>query len=139
MDRGYNRQVSINGRFNLDGFAMNCPTVEQLRIASLRAGAEVPAAEVARLERLPSWQQRFYAEDLQNARNGWFRWQPTRLFDLAASGPGRRARNHAAAALRQLVDEGLAETFRYEWSDRTYAVSLTPAGRARAEKLECRI
>ena len=122
----------------MNGVAMDCPTIEQLKLAILKAGLEVPAAEIARLERKPEWEQRWYEEDLENARNGWFRWRPTKLFQLASSGPGRRARNHAADALRQLLDENLVATFRFEGSNRVYTIRLTENGRAYAKKLDSR-
>ena len=122
----------------MNGVAMGCPTVEQLKRRVLKAGIEIPAAEVDRIRRKPKWQQCWYEEDLENARNGWFRWTPTKLFQLPSSGPGRRARNHAAAALRQLQYETLVATSKFEGSDRVYAVRLTEKGRAYAKKLDSR-
>ena len=81
----------------------------------------------------PEWKQRLQSqhdESMRLAREGWVRWKPTELLDLAKAGPARRARNDASLALRELESEGVVETFEYEGAGRVYAVRLRPNGEA---------
>ncbi len=60
------------------------------------------------------------------AHEGWIRWAPTELLQLAKSGPTRRARNDTSAAIRELKREKVLQSFEYQGTGRVYAVRLAP-------------